>query len=408
MAGSRLELERPWLGDILCRQTQARQWLFRKWNRGDFDDVITGQVEAYMKTHQVPNLSIAITKGDRLVFEQGYPPPFGSDVRFRVASISKTLTATAIMTLVEAGSLDLNRAVFGDGAVLGTTYGTKPYSARVRAITVRHLLHHIGGGWGYPYPGGVDVDPMFDGSTSGMAHPQLITHVLDTIPLRVDPGTRYWYSNFGYCLLGRVIEAVSGRPYDQYVKEAVLQPCGITRMEIGGNTLADRKPNEAVYYRHSGLSPTWENDPYALEVRRMDAHGGWLACPTDLLRFMIRVDRQDEVADLLTRGSVNAMFTGSDPQPEYGLGWMLTHVRAPVIMGGGPVSLLTSVAHNATMAGTLGVMESQILGDAACAILINTRPATDFDAAGLQGLVHGILGKVAKWPDYDLFFCGYP
>ncbi|MBZ4319678.1 serine hydrolase domain-containing protein [Streptomyces huiliensis] len=416
MPGSRLLTElirRPpdeLISDVACKRTLGRQWLFRTWNRAEFDDVITGRVEAYMKAHRVPNLSIALAKGDRLVFEQGYPPPFGSDVRFRVASVSKTLTATAVMTLVEAGSLDLDRTVFGDSGVLGTTYGTRPYSARVRAVTVRQLLHHTAGGWGQPYPGGVDEDPMFAAVTAGMTHRQLIGYVLDTIPLRADPGTVAGYSNFGYCVLGRVIEAVGGLPYEQYVREAVLRPCGITRMEIGGNTLATRRPDEAQYHRHPDLSATPDNDPYALDLGRMDAHGGWIARPVDLLRFMIRVDLQDTVPDLLTRGSVDAMFTGSDPWLGYGLGWGLSFVRVPVALGGGlgglaRPSILTSVSHDGAMAGTLGYLESRTVGDAACAILVNTRPATDLHAAGLAELADGILGRIGKWPEYDLFAC---
>ncbi len=105
----------------------------------------------------------------------------------RLASLAKPITAVAIMRLVETGRLALGQRVFGAGALLGTRYGTKPYTAALQSITLRHLLEHTAGGW----PNDA-TDPMFTNPT--MNHAQLITWVLDNRPLQFAPGTRHMYS----------------------------------------------------------------------------------------------------------------------------------------------------------------------------------------------------------------------
>ena len=269
--------------------------------------LIDKKISAYMQQQSVPGLSIAIAKNERLVFAKGFgsadtttKEPVTPDSLFRVASISKPITAVAVMELVEAGKLKLSQKVFGPGAILGTQYGSKPYSSRVKAITVRHLLSHTSG-WSNKVNGQAK-DPMF--MNTGMTQAQLIGWVLDTRPPANPPGTAYEYLNFGFCVLGRVIEKVSGKPYQDYVKSAVLSKCKISRMQIGGDTKAAKKPGEVTYYG-SGA--------YNLLVRRMDAHGGWIATPIDLLRLLVRVDGFTAKADILSAGDEAAMYKGSTP-----------------------------------------------------------------------------------------------
>src|SRR5208283_914848 len=79
-------------------------------------------------------------------------------------------------------------------------------------------------------------------------HPRQIISYMVGKPLDFDPGTAYVYSNFGYCVLGRVIEAVSGKPYHELVREKILAPLGIRGMQLGKNLLRDRAPGEVKYY----------------------------------------------------------------------------------------------------------------------------------------------------------------
>ena len=115
-------------------------------------------------------------------------------------------------------------------------------------------------------------------------------------PLDFNPGQNYVYSNFGYCLLGRVVEAVTGRTYEQYVREEILKPMGIVDMRVGKSLLKDRAPGEVRYSHHSEplllgsvFGPKLGApvpQPYGSAcIEAMDSHGGWIASAVDLARF---------------------------------------------------------------------------------------------------------------------------
>src|SRR5439155_339277 len=121
---------------------------------------------------------------------------------------------------------------------------------------------HTAGGWPN-YKG----DPMF--AYPKYNHHKLIAWALKNCPLKNKPGTQFAYSNFGYCILGRAIEKISGKSYEKFVRENIFKKCGIQNMQLAGNTLAERARNEVVYYDQQG------ENPYGMNVRRMDSHGGW-------------------------------------------------------------------------------------------------------------------------------------
>ena len=148
-----------------------------------------------------------------------------------------------------------------------------------------------------------------------MDQQQLIEWTLASLPLADEPGTTYAYSNFGYCVLGRVIENLTGKPYDVAVRDAVLAPCGIVDMDVAGNTLAERQPWEVVYYAQGD-----DISPYAMNVSRMDSHGGWIARPMDLVRFLTKVDGSTS-HQLLRPGTIKAMTTPTAANPNYAKGW---------------------------------------------------------------------------------------
>jgi N-acyl-D-amino-acid deacylase len=160
-------------------------------------------------------------------------------------------------------------------------------------------------------------------------------------PLDFDPGERYAYSNYGYCLLGRVIEKLTGQGYEAYVRENVLAPVGVTEMRIGATRLEDRQPNEVRYYdSHLGDSVFAEDlgqpvsHPYgAWHLEAMDSHGAWVASATDLVKFASAFD-STENSPLLSQESIRAMFerpdglagyntNGVPKERFYGLGWSI-------------------------------------------------------------------------------------
>jgi CubicO group peptidase (beta-lactamase class C family) len=177
---------------------------------------------------------------------------------------NRSITATAIFQLIEQGRLHLSDRVFGPVSVLGTRFGTLPYGPHIEDITIQHLLEHTAGGWQND-----SQDPMFQ--RLDLNQEQLISWTLDHRPLLYPPGTVYLYSNFGYCVLGRVIEEVSGMSYRDYIRQFVLGRSGVNDMEIAGNSASERQPGEAMY-----VGRDFEPDlsvPYGLPVSRMDAHG---------------------------------------------------------------------------------------------------------------------------------------
>jgi len=269
----------------------------------------------FMEKYNVPGLSLAISKDGALVYAKGYGYADQSKKEtvtpaslFRIASISKPFTSVAIFQLIEAGKLSLNTKVFGDSGILGNKYGKPPYSKDITKITIQELLQHTGGGWSNDMN-----DPMFTNPTMNAAN--LITWTLNNMPIKNEPGTTYAYSNFGYCVLGRIIEKLSGIKYEEYVKTYILKKAGITDMAVGGNRLVDRKTNEVIYYGQGG------EDPYAYNIERMDSHGGWIASATDLLKFTLCVDGFPTKPDILSGASLKLMTEPSAANKNYACGW---------------------------------------------------------------------------------------
>lgn len=266
----------------------------------------------------VPGVSVAIAKDGQLVYAKGYGTADAAtgeamtvNSRLRIASVSKPITATAIAQLAEAGVLTLDDQVFGDNGWLGNDYGTMSYTTDMLAITIDHLLTHTSGAWGQ----GSATDTMFQ-------HPEfsvdeLITWTIDQFTPTSTPGTVYDYSNFGYCLLGRIIERATGQSYERYVADNTLAQCGITSMQIAGDSLAERADDEVVY---DGTNSTI-GDPYGIPVRRMDAHGGWIATATDLLRFLVYTDGNPNPGDILRSDTISVMTVGTMANASYGRGW---------------------------------------------------------------------------------------
>ena len=175
------------------------------------------------------------------------------DSLFRIASLSKPVTAAAILKLREAGLLDLGARVFDILDDVVPPEGATP-DPRLASVTVLDLLRHSGG-----WDRGVSFDPMFRSreiaAALGVAPPAdaaAIVRYMKGQPLDFDPGTKYAYSNFGYCLLGRIVEKVAGQPYADYVRSAILAPAGATGMRLGRSLEADRAAGEVVYYDYSG------------------------------------------------------------------------------------------------------------------------------------------------------------
>ena len=276
-------------------------------------------LSSFMAKYSIPGASLAVTKNGKLVYRKGFGladkesgEKVTVDHRFRLASVSKTYTAAAILQLVEAGKFSLSDKVFGTGGLLGTTYGTPPYSANLSNITVSHLLKNTSGGWGGSSGGDpIDQNPQMDNAA-------FFNWVIKNKPVQYAPGTRYDYSNMNFFIAGRIIEKFSGKPYATYIKD-MAKEFGDTNIDVAGPALADRKSNEVKYYGNSADAPY----VYIIALKRRDADGGLMTTATGLLRFVTAIDGFTTRPDILNATSLKAMTTGSGPAPlsdAYGLG----------------------------------------------------------------------------------------
>jgi CubicO group peptidase (beta-lactamase class C family) len=189
---------------------------------------IDSRIDAFMKKYNIPGATLAISKNGKLVYAKG----FGfSDVekqekvtvnsRFRIGSQSKTFCAVAIMKLIQDGKLKMDDKVFGNGAILETTYGKKVYTSDFKTITIKNLLNHTSGSWGTSDGQGDVMGRVVDASNA-----DFFSDVIDNLPLVTKPTTRMSYANFGYFVLARVVEKVSGKAYIEYLNQEVLANVG--------------------------------------------------------------------------------------------------------------------------------------------------------------------------------------
>jgi CubicO group peptidase (beta-lactamase class C family) len=342
---------------------------------------------AFKRSFSVPSLSVAISRNGQFVFDQGFGfnqgfrfgnvkdmGPTDISSLFRIADVTMPITSVAIFTLIEQGKLNLTDKVFGASGILGTRYGKSPYRQYVTDITVDQLLTHTCGGW----PADA-TDPMYKSNSWDQA--KLIGWTLQNMPLTNPPGEHWAFSNFGYCLLGRVVEQITGQPYASYVQSAVLAPCGISGMRIAGNTLKQRAPNEVVYFGQ------YNEDPYKVNVTRMDANGGWLATPSALVQFLNHVGGSGSIPSILKAATIQVMTTPSPVFPsasaaKYARGWMV---------GSG------NLWHNGSFPGSTTIMVRTATG-MCWAALTNTRtePHDEMDGA-LDGMMWNMVRSVPEW-----------
>ena len=375
----------------------------------------------FMAENHVPGAELAVARHEKLVYARGFGladtatrQPVEPTSLFRIASITKPFTAVAILQLVEQGKLKLNDRPF---QMLGFVPYLEPGAKvdnRIYRITVEELLHHRGG-----FDRDKSFDPMFDSvhiarmlHVQPPANQQAIIRYMMGRPLDFEPGAREAYSNFGYCVLGRVIERVSGQRYDQYIREHVLAPLRIHDMRLGHTLLNERFPSEVHYYdlqnRTGGsvFPPTIGKQvplPYgAWDIEAMDSHGGWIASAVDLVRFGSSLNNRSN-CPILHASSIETIFSrprlGGDEKPKpndpfYACGWEVRPV------GKGQVNTW----HNGALDGTSTLLVRRFDG-LTWAVVFNTR--SNPQGKDLSGLIDGKLHKVAdevkKWPERDLF-----
>jgi N-acyl-D-amino-acid deacylase len=379
---------------------------------------------------ELPGGQVALAKDGRLVLNRGYGladiergEPVQPTSLFRVASVSKAITAVAVLRLVDAGQLALDDAVFPLLAFTPPAHATT--DPRLAGITVQDLLVHAGG-WDSAQsfdPQGLPFSRMAAASV-GLADPAEATTIVRFMlgePLDFAPGTRQAYSNFGFNVLGRVIEQVSGQPYEAYVRDHVLTPAGITSMRLGRTRLADRAPSEVHYYAPPGQALSWSVfwgegfAPFAYGgstyLEALDAHGGWIASAADLVHFATAVDGQRGPA-LLTPETVQAMITTPRPPtgvPSTGIPGVTGEVTAGLGWDVIPVADGLAWSRVGALIGSTAAWLARRPDGVAIAFAVNSLPP-DYNAFLNEAIaaLGEAIDAVDAWPVGDLFLAEAP
>ena len=226
----------------------------------------------------------------------GSGEPVETTDRFRIASISKTITAIVTMQLVEAGLLTLDEPV---GPLVAAHLGLAGYDPDVATMTVRELLSHTAG------------FPQHEGTFFSNGATSCVDAATQGLRSGVRSGTGFDYSNMSYCVLGLLIEAVSGKTYERVVHERLLTPLGISGMRMPSTY--DLGPDEVSHHP----------SPNRNYMETLAAAGSWNATPADLLAILNSVDPATPGWKALSDESMRAMrYRVSNPQPPagYGLG----------------------------------------------------------------------------------------
>ncbi len=367
-------------------------------------------VEWFMKNWSIKGASVAVAREGKLLYARGFGYSSVNDSvpvepyhRFRVASVSKLITAVAVMKLQEEGRLSLNDKVFGPGNILDDTIFSHPKDRRVFDITVAHLLSHEGG-WSQRYG-----DQMFMPDVIARSlDKKMPVDIYDIIRfalsknLHFTPGTGQSYSNLGYSILGLVIERASGTDYESYCRREVLEPLGIYDMAIGHNLPEQALPLEVSYYEvdNAQLKPsaygTGEMVPASRggnDIETLGAAGGWVATAPDLMRLLLAIDGFEHPKDFLSQESIRFMtdvYNGYAP-----VGWRTTLTNGLWWRTG-------------SFPGTSAMMKRMPDGTA-WVVLSNTSAWNGPElTSDIDQMMAKFLARVREWPQEDLFTWSLP
>jgi N-acyl-D-amino-acid deacylase len=298
-------------------------------------DRLDGMMKQILARHEVPGAGLAITRNGRLIVARGYGwadiaahEPVQPITLFGLASVSKPITGVTILKLVEEGRLHLDDHVFQLLGELRAPPGQR-LDPRLKEITIRMLLEHAGG-WDRTKSG----DPCTFGEKvhNELNVPLPITidqliYYMNGQPLDFTPGTEQKYSNYGFAILGRVIEKVTGQPYVQYVEQNTLEPMGIRAIKMSSDRTPDKQapylPGEAKRYLAGTTKPL-----EAGHTITSAPAGGWCGSAVALAKFLTAIDGTRSGKTFLDAETMKQMLARPEPPLAirkngswFGLGW---------------------------------------------------------------------------------------
>jgi CubicO group peptidase (beta-lactamase class C family) len=371
-----------------------------------------------MRDGNAPGAAIAIAYKGRLVYARGFgyadlnaKIEMQPDTLFRVASISKAFTSVGILKLCESGKISLDTKPI---PMLNLSFVNLPNpDIKLKEITVRQLLQATAG-WDRQTSGDPMFVPILREATTAYTNtlrPCRDAVLLHWLRRNLDflPGTHFAYSNFGYAILGRLIEIKTGKPYEKYIQTEVLAPLGITDARCG-KTL-ELAAGEATYYPFPGQETAvsvfpncrgpvplpWGGD-FALEA--MESDSGWIASVIDLVKFVSTMGGDGPTARPINSKYFSEM-TAKPKVPEwnkshqyFAMGWEVDDSK-----GADKIEL----SRQGSLAGSMSYVAHTPDGYT-YAMAINTRPEHNaaFQTDALK-LIKKTLAQKPKWADEDYY-----
>jgi serine beta-lactamase-like protein LACTB len=257
----------------------------------------------------IPGITMAVAVDGKMVYSEGYGladleqrVPVWPTTKFRIASVSKPLTAVALMQLVEMGKVDLDAPIqkyvpsFPDKGALITTRMVAGHLAGIR--------HYKGKEF--------EISRHYDSVTEGL-------RIFEDDPLVVPPGTKFSYSSYGFNLVSAVIEAASGENFLAYMQDHVFTPLGMP------HTTADQNKQiveERARFYELAKAGNVENTPYVDNSYKW-AGGGFLSTAEDLVRFGSALLRPGFLQEESLKLLFTSQRTKAGEETGYGIGWGL-------------------------------------------------------------------------------------
>jgi CubicO group peptidase (beta-lactamase class C family) len=362
----------------------------------EFDSIVQGVLDQY----QIPGAGLAIAKNGKLVLARGYGmanlqagDPVQPTTGFLLASVSKSFTAAAILNLVQHGKLTVDQKAFDILTGIEPVPGTR-VDPRTKDITVSELLHHEGG-WDRQTSG----DPMTYQERvartlrlNGPMTPRELVRYMLGQRLDFTPGTKAVYSNYGYMLLGMIVERISGEDYAKYVQQNVLHPMGITgARDSSGHS--EYFPDEARRY-----GPQKQVGPGGTPSVHF-ASGGWIASAVDMARFLTTIDGSRSPRLLNAQTTQLMLAAPNIPLRQngthFGMGWdvvQTTDAGVNYWKNGGLMGTTTWIEHRANGADWVLLLNANI--GKADGPELHQQYCDEIRTA---------IDQMKNWPDMDLF-----
>lgn len=281
---------------------------------------IEALISAEMAKQKIPGLSVAVVKGKQVSWSNGFgladvenKVPANAATVYRLGSISKPITATAIMQLVERGKIDL--------AIPVQKY-CPAFPEKQWPVTTRDVLAQLSGIRHYK------SDEEFN-STRHFSSTNEALEMFKSDPLLHEPGEKYTYTTFGYTLLGCVIEGAAATTFADFVRENIFKPARMDRMRV--DSISDIIPNRAQGYRLTDKG-VLINSPIADNSYKVPG-GGFVSTVEDLARFAVAIQTNLLVKKQATEQMFTSQKTRDGKETNYGFGWVVNVRNGQRIIG---------------------------------------------------------------------------